>query len=77
MPGEGGSTATLPIVPELLIGYARCSTDEQDLTAQFDALGKVGVDGRRIYVDHGLTGTNRARPGLRKPPRPSVPVTPS
>ncbi|MPZ12721.1 MAG: recombinase family protein, partial [Kiloniellaceae bacterium] len=47
-------------MPELLIGYARCSTDEQDLTAHLAALGKLGVDGRRIYVDHGLTGTNRA-----------------
>ena len=26
----------------------------------------MGVDPARIYVDHGLTGTNRARPGLRE-----------
>src|SRR3954451_21900481 len=25
-----------------------------------------GVSGERIYVDHGLTGTNRERPGLRE-----------
>jgi len=50
----------------LLIGYARVSTDEQDLTAQRDALGGLGVSGERIYVDHGLTGTNRDRPGLRE-----------
>ncbi|HLI52536.1 MAG TPA: recombinase family protein [Thermomicrobiaceae bacterium] len=49
-----------------LIGYARVSTDEQDLTAQRDALTALGVDPARIYVDHGLTGTNRARPGLRE-----------
>ena len=48
----------------LLIGYARVSTDEQDLTAQRDALGALGVGPKRIYVDHGLTGTNRKRPGL-------------
>jgi DNA invertase Pin-like site-specific DNA recombinase len=48
----------------LLIGYARVSADEQDLTAQRDALGGLGVVGERIYVDHGLTGTNRDRPGL-------------
>ena len=48
----------------LLIGYARCSTDTQDLTAQRDALTALGVERERIYVDHGLTGTNRARPAL-------------
>jgi DNA invertase Pin-like site-specific DNA recombinase len=51
---------------EMLIGYARCSTDEQDLTAQRDALTRLGVSSKRIYVDHGLTGANRARPGLRE-----------
>jgi DNA invertase Pin-like site-specific DNA recombinase len=50
----------------LLVGYARCSTDQQDLTAQRDALSGLGVEVDRIYVDHGLTGTNRARPGLRE-----------
>jgi len=46
------------------IGYARCSTDKQDLTAQRQALLELGVDAERIYLDHGLTGTNRNRPGL-------------
>ena len=50
----------------LLIGYARVSIDEQDLTAQRDGLGSLGVAPERIYVDHGLTGTNRERPGLRE-----------
>jgi DNA invertase Pin-like site-specific DNA recombinase len=50
----------------LLIGYARCSTDQQDLTAQRDGLTALGVSPSRIYVDHGLTGTNRDRPGLRE-----------
>lgn len=50
----------------LLIGYARCSTDQQDLTAQRDALTALGVAPARIYVDHGLTGTNRDRPGPRE-----------
>lgn len=45
-------------------GYARCSTDGQDLTAQKQALEALGVASDRIYTDHGLTGTNRARPGL-------------
>jgi len=50
----------------LLVGYARCSTDQQDLTAQRDGLLRLGVDTERVYVDHGLTGANRARPGLRE-----------
>lgn len=47
-----------------LIGYARCSTDKQDLTAQKEALQKLGVALERIYTDQGFTGTNRTRPGL-------------
>jgi len=53
-------------VTELKIGYARVSTHGQDLTAQRNALTGLGVADERIYVDHGLTGTNRARPGLRE-----------
>ncbi len=49
---------------DTLIGYARCSTDKQDLTAQRERLREVGVTEKRIYLDHGLTGTNRKRPGL-------------
>jgi len=52
-----------PIVSGTLIGYARCSTDTQDLTAQRDRLRELGVAGDRIYLDHGLTGTSRKRPG--------------
>ena len=50
----------------LLIGYARVSTDAQDLTAQRDGLQALGVPAERIYVDHGLTGRHRDRPGLRE-----------
>ena len=46
------------------IGYARCSTDKQDLAAQRTALLDLNVPEDRIYTDHGLTGTNRERPGL-------------
>ena len=49
-----------------LIGYARCSTDKQDLAAQQDALLKLGVEPDRVYTDRGLTGTNRDRPGLNQ-----------
>jgi len=48
----------------ILIGYARCSTDKQDLSAQRQVLTDLGVEEDRIYTDHGLTGTNRQRPGL-------------
>ena len=46
-----------------LIGYARCSTVLQDLTAQRQALAALSVPDDRIYLDKGLTGTSRARPG--------------
>jgi DNA invertase Pin-like site-specific DNA recombinase len=49
---------------ETRIGYARCSTDKQDLAAQRAILEDLGVAPDRIYTDRGLTGTNRARPGL-------------
>jgi Resolvase, N terminal domain len=53
-------------VAPLLIGYARVSTDEQDRTAQREALATLGISAERIYVAHGLTGINRDRPGLRE-----------
>jgi DNA invertase Pin-like site-specific DNA recombinase len=52
------------VMTETLIGYARCSTDAQDLTAQRDRLRELGVPEERTYLDHGLTGTSRKRPGL-------------
>lgn len=48
------------------VGYARCSTEKQDLRAQKESLRSLGVADERIYVDHGLTGANRDRPGLRE-----------
>ena len=50
----------------LLIGYARVSANEQDLTAQQNALERLGCIPTLVYTDHGLTCTNRARPGLRE-----------
>jgi DNA invertase Pin-like site-specific DNA recombinase len=46
------------------VGYARCSTTRQDLTAQREQLAALGVPPDRVYLDKGLTGTSRARPGL-------------
>lgn len=53
-----------PSMKTTLIGYARCSTDKQDLSVQKQALLELGVSEDLIYTDHGLTGTNRKRPGL-------------
>jgi DNA invertase Pin-like site-specific DNA recombinase len=48
----------------ILIGYARVSTEDQDLRLQKDALREAGVSPRRIYEEKasGARGTNR--PGL-------------
>ncbi len=48
------------------IGYARCSTQHQDVELQIKALLALGCEHDRIYTDEGLTGTNRKRPGLEK-----------
>lgn len=54
------------VMSELLIGYARCSTYLEDLTAQNAGLAGLGVQDDQIYVDHGLTGSNKLRPGLQQ-----------
>lgn len=53
----------------LLIGYARCPTDQQDLTAQHDGLTALGVAPDRIYVDRtvGRRGTHRGSDGVPPP----------
>lgn len=47
----------------MLIGYARVSTDDQNLDLQKDALTKIGCE--RILEDH-LSGAKDQRPGLQK-----------
>ena len=61
---QGDRTRHGSWMDETLIGYARCSTDEQDLTAQRQALHALGVPPYRVYIDHGISGTKRERPGL-------------
>ena len=46
----------------MLIGYARVSTDDQNLDLQKDALSRVGCD--RILEDR-LSGAKAERPGLK------------
>jgi DNA invertase Pin-like site-specific DNA recombinase len=36
------------------VGYARCSTTSQDLTAQREQLAALGVPADRVYLDKGL-----------------------
>jgi len=47
----------------MTLGYARVSTDEQNLDRQIDALNKYGVD---IIFNEKMTGTKRERPELNK-----------
>lgn len=47
------------------VGYARCSTDEQDVIIQTEQLTALGVASDRIYIDRGFSGTSRKnRAGL-------------
>jgi len=66
----------------LKLGCARGSSDEQE-SPKRDALAALGVAPERIYVAHGVTGTNQHRPGnsavvaqmvpaIRRPARPNA-----
>lgn len=59
---RGNLIAYTPI--KRVIGYARVSTDEQNLDLQLQALHRAGCD--LIYSDKGISGGVRKRPGLDK-----------
>jgi DNA invertase Pin-like site-specific DNA recombinase len=44
------------------IGYARVSTEDQNLDLQMDALNKAGCE--KIFTDHGVSGRSVNRTGL-------------
>ena len=47
--------------PQILIGYARVSTEDQRLDMQVDALLRAGVPDRQIYREH-VSGVKTRRP---------------
>ena len=48
-----------------LVGYARVSADDQDLSLQIDALARQGISKTAIFMDK-LSGAKTERPGLTK-----------
>ncbi|GIF09781.1 recombinase family protein [Actinoplanes siamensis] len=47
------------------VGYASCSTDEQDVVVQTEQLTALGVAPDRLYIDRGFSGASRKnRAGL-------------
>jgi DNA invertase Pin-like site-specific DNA recombinase len=52
-------------VANMLFGYARVSTNEQNLDLQIDELKRYGVSEENIYFDK-VTGTSKERPSLNK-----------
>jgi len=50
-------------VPDMLFGYARVSTADQNPDHQFDALARAGVEPENIYLDK-ISGAKASRPQL-------------
>lgn len=54
---------TQPAFGGRLVGYARVSTDDQDLSLQMDSLKSLGITQDDIYTDK-VSGAKTDRPGL-------------
>ena len=64
MPGENETARQPPAGPQTrLVGYARVSTEDQDVTLQLEALRRHGCGPDRIFVDT-ASGARAVRPGL-------------
>ena len=48
-----------------LVGYARVSTNDQDVQLQINALSSAGCVKNNIFIDH-ISGVRTERPGLDK-----------
>lgn len=50
-----------------LLGYGRVSTNHQEPSSQRAGFKALGAPEELLYLDPGLTGRNRERPGLQQP----------
>jgi DNA invertase Pin-like site-specific DNA recombinase len=49
----------------MLLGYARVSTEDQNLNRQIDQLKELGIETKYIFLEK-MTGTKKDRPQLKK-----------
>jgi len=63
--GKDAALTTEVAAEPRLIGCARVSTDDQDLSLQIDALTRQGIPQDAIFRDE-LSGAKTERPGLTK-----------
>ena len=66
MPGEGSLTATVIRWPECSSATPGSPPTSRTSPPNATRSPRSACQPNRIYVDHGLTGTNRERPGLRE-----------